>query len=446
MNEQFKVWKKTIPSLYQYITSFKPRYALDAEDLCTLNKCFVFTHKIVPQKDKGVLEASALIAMGSRIFQIDCILPLGLHVEEPESSSEPVLPDPQFGESPIPHDSLQPVWIFPGKNISSVQFMDGPHFRAVAMCTDGSLGWFKEGSENPLYVLDGKGPANSGSSTNGQSAKTENSKYIANEFAVSQDGSVIVRVQSVSSGNDVHCTLQVVDNSENISKVKHSTTLQNICVTNVKFHNKYLFGMCCSDNKLGFWDVRTAGKAIWWLNEDKEDGSLTCFETSPILDMLFLTGTDSGSIKLWDFRSVVAGSKGEPATELLRLYHQDNDPVVDIKFALNSPTTFVTIGKSGNIYHWDIEYMLQQISEEDSEEELPTLEDIQQQCLTFLHTGGGRRSLGTNVKRNTVAWHRDFSDVIGCIDSDGLVTIYKPYFGRPEESAVEDDDVGINNK
>lgn len=427
INEQFKVWKKTIPSLYQYITSFKARYASANEAMNSFNKSIVFTKSIEPDKEKGIIRSSALVSIGDAIYEISFFVPLGIHLED--SASDVELPDPAFENNPAFTEAIQPLWRVHNKSINKMIFIGDKKVYFVALCSDGTVAWFKSDCQESINIL---APSNS--------LEIDCKEISAVDLTISIDGSKLVRIQAVDSV-EKYSIITVIDNKICIGKELASITIPNILTNHVEFHNNNLFSVCCSDNTLRFWDTRNiSSDSIWQLREiNKNDGSITCFDVFTTLEVLFVTGSDNGVTKLWDLRSVIAAGDKQQPEALIRLYHPDNDPIADLLFSVSSPTVFVTVGQSGNVYHWDICYLFQQVPKEDVEDDLPS-EDFQQQCLTFLHTGGGRRSLGKISKKNTVAWHDSIGDLIGCVDFDGLITVYKPYLGREEDSDYEEND------
>ncbi|AET41614.1 uncharacterized protein Ecym_8336 [Eremothecium cymbalariae DBVPG len=435
-NEEFKVWKKTIPSLYQYINSLKPNFSSSADSKEGEASCsVVFTHDIFANREKGILRASVLVSRGSNIYEVEFPSPLGLHVEEQENGGAKELVDPVFEGSMLTEDIIQPTWTFDGENIENMFYIGKQDMTVIAISSIGSLAWFKNGTLTPVRVLTEE-VAESFRDNKALSHKD----MISVDFAMSTDQKVIVKSQSVMVDNKKQSLLKIIDNADKLGNVTHTIPIPGTSVTPVvKFQSAHLFSTCSDDNVLRFWDVRKPAKPIWELRDTaNEDGNLVCLDTSPVVDLLFATGSDNGVIKLWDLRSVIAASPDEQPTEIARLYHPGNDPVAGISFSFSSPTMFLTVGKSGNIYHWDIEYMLQDSHSDDSDEAMADPEELQQQCLKFLHTGGGRRSLRTAPKRSTVAWHEKIADIVTCVDSDTLITIYKPYFGRTDDSGDED--------
>lgn len=428
-NEEFKIWKKSIPSIYQHISTFKPSFTSRIYDTESIPKTMTFTHELVPDKEQGTLTTSVLYSQGSDIFEVPCSLPLGLHSSFGES-----LPEPQYHEASVSEEhGLQPKWSYQGENIIKLQYVGTPDCAVIAMASNGSLAWFKEGIKVPVKVMaEIMGPSTSFSMIH--SLKQINNGIIS-DFALSHDTETVVKTQSRIAGSEESSILKIVDNSDKPGELLRTINIPGTTVSHtVKFHNNHLFSTCSDDNRLRFWDTRS-DKPVWSLSDPK-NGSLTCFDVSPVIDTLFVTGTSTGVLKLWDLRAVAAstGHDDDSTTEIVSLYHSGGDSVADVQFGFTSPTQFLSVGGSGNVYHWDLEYLFASGSGED--DEVLDSEELQQQCLKFMHTGGGRRSIGNLNKRGTVSWHEIIDDVVGCVDADGLLTVYKGYYGREDTEDV----------
>ena len=72
-NEEFKIWKKSIPSLYQHISSLKPIFGPEVDESPSTLRSLVFTNDSSCDKSKGVLSVPLLYSQGSEIFEVDCI-------------------------------------------------------------------------------------------------------------------------------------------------------------------------------------------------------------------------------------------------------------------------------------------------------------------------------------------------------------------------------------
>ena len=426
-----------MPSLYQHISTFKPSYTTLFDSTSKIPKVVAFTHKIAPNREKGTLTASMLCSQGSDIYEIDFQLPLGLH-----SNSEE-LPEPQYSAAFAQASEggrLEAKWTYQGETITKLEYVGGPEVDAIVMTSTGSLAWFKEGCKVPVYVMEELvGPATSFSRINNKGS----GNAILADFAVSEDTETVVKSQqSMATGTgEEHSLLKIVDNSQSPGRLIRSICIPGTTVTHtIKFHDNHMFSTCSDDNKIRFYDTRGDGKPLWEVC-DPHDGRLTCFDVSPALETLFVTGSDTGVLKLWDLRSVIAAQlEQQEPMEIAKLYQSGADPVADIRFGSSSPTELLSVGGSGNVYHWNLEPIF--LREDDEDDEMAEAEQLQQQCLEFMHTGGGRRSWGPSHERGTVAWHPIMHGVVGCVDPDGLLTVYRGFYGVDGTSRSESEGKG----
>ena len=119
--------------------------------------------------------------------------------------------------------------------------------------------------------------------------------------------------------------------------------------------------------------------------------------------------------------------------EIANFYHAGGDSVVDVQFSATSSSEFFTVGGTGNIYHWNTDYSLSKYNPDDTiAPPQDATEESQTKSLRFLHKGGSRRSPKQIGRRNTAAWHPVIENLVGTVDDDSLVSIYKPYTEESE--------------
>lgn len=450
-NEEYKIWKKSVPFLYQHISSVRPRFDSRVEDTSKFEKRLTFTDKVVPDKKKGLLTTSVLYSQGSDIYEVDCDLPLGAFYRKPEGEASESLPDPDYGDAFARAEKEAPAakWTFQGENITKLTYMSNglADSNVLAMSTNGSLAWFRDGIKVPVHIMqEMMGPGTSFSSIH--SFKRPDSLAVS-DFALSDDCETLVKCQS--NGKEEESILKIVDNSGTPGEVLRRINVPATVTHSVRFFDNHLFATCSDDNVLRFWDTRTEGKFLWEL-KDPKNGRIMSFDSSPVVDTLFATGTSTGIVKVWDVRAVAAATADytnrqhgqDPVqNELINFYHSGGDSVVDVQFSHTSSSEFLTVGGSGNIYQWDLTYFFSEFDDDNADTmdmDIAKADLLQSQCLKFLHTGGSRRSTGQNGKRNTVAYHPVIDDLIGVVDHDSLITVYKAFTGREEEDEEEKKD------
>ncbi|CCE62754.1 hypothetical protein TPHA_0D01130 [Tetrapisispora phaffii CBS 4417] len=435
-NEEFKIWKKTVPSLYNHITTRKPIYLSpqvnhSVNNFSKIKKTICFTDKVIPQKDSGILETSVLYSQGYEVFELGFELPLGAYAKSSER-----ITDPKFNcDDKTTTTPLSAKWSYQGETISKLEYLNVGETTAIAMANTGSLAWFKDGLKVPIHAMQEIiGPGTSLSSIH--SAKGGPSDI--NDFSISLDDETIIKTQSLSDNGSI---IKLIDNAAKPGTVLRSINVSKECITHtIKYIDNNMFVTCSSDNIIRFWDTRGDDKPMFVL-QDSKDGLLTSLDTTPLIDSLFITGSDTGVIKLWDVRQVLAETNdlsyrqhGEDPVhqELFRFTQSGDDGVSDVHFSKTSLEDFLTVGSSGNVYTWSLSPVLSG-AEEAKDQDAMDVDTLNIDSLKFFHAGGNRNKKvdkSATSKRNTVAWHPVINDVVTTVEDDGLVTVYKPYLGR----------------
>ncbi|KAL3232664.1 Transcriptional modulator WTM2 [Nakaseomyces bracarensis] len=424
-------WNKV--ANYEHISSMKPRFISRAFSPESQQKSVAFSNELIPDTDNGVLKTKLLYSQGSDIFELDCSYPLIYGDEGDENPKEPVQ---EYGDAfkDMENVPLTTKWVYQGETVSKMRYLgEEEDANMIAMSKNGSLAWFTDGVKVPVHIVqEMMGPSTKFSSIH---SLTRNDELAVADFDLSVDQETIVKSQS--SGNEEDSILKLVDNDGKPSEVLRTIRVPGTTVTHsVRFLDNHVFASCSDDNVIRFWDTRTAEKPLWSLC-DPQNGSLTAFDVSQLSGNLFVTGFSTGIIKLWDARAVENATldlthrqNGEEPIqkEIANLYHAGGDTVVDLKFSYTTPTEFLSVGGNGNVYHWDAEYALSKYDPEDLDfEPQEATEELLNESLKFLHTGGSRRNPSAYGSRNTVAWHPVIEGLVAHVDPDTLITTYLPY-------------------
>lgn len=440
MTNTSEVWKKQGNNSYQHISSFKPSFQTSIYNVSCFTKSITFTDKVIPDKDTGVLSTGIMYTQGKDVYEIDCNLPLESFYDDEDDDEDNNNKKDSKGVSTygdafksVENKLLKPKWTYQGETITKIIHLgEGEDISAIVMVANGSLAWFRDGVVVPIHIMqEFMGPGMSFSPIH---SINDNGKLTVSDFDLSIDYETVVKSHSNMFGDG--SIIKIIDNSGKPGELLRKIRVPGTTVTHsVRFFDNHLFATCSDDNIIRFWDTRTGGDPLWTLS-DPNNGALTSFDASSVVDTLFATGSDTGIVKLWDVRAVSNAAvdlsnrqNGEDPIqdEVVTLHHSGGDSVVDIKFSFTSPSELVTIGGTGNVYHWDMESFFSQYDDDNEDVTYSTDEDVKAQCLKFLHTGGSRRALSHIGKRNTVAWHSLVSDLITTVDDDCLITVYKPY-------------------
>ncbi|CCK72239.1 uncharacterized protein KNAG_0J01580 [Huiozyma naganishii CBS 8797] len=426
LNEEFKIWKKTIPSLYKHISTFKPAISQGSavlEDEKELKRAIVFTDKLVPDKNNGTLSTSVLCSQGSNIYTFETFLPLGVHYTSGANALTSCQYNEHTIEQAIEFGERSQHWVWQNETVNKLFYVGDEDVKFIALAESGALGWFKDGLKPPQKVL-------CGSEMQGSDVRA------SVDADVSSDGTLIVKCLPMKD------TLTLVGNTrENRGNLVRSIAVDNASTIRcIKFIGSDIFACCSRDNLVRFYSSKSNNQEpVWLLRIPDSNGTIECIGSSLLMPTLVAFGTSNGTIKIWDTRSIRATS-GLAVNEnpLLRLNHLQQEGVVDIQFSAVSPTQFITVGSKGNVYHWDLEYLMGK-GDDDSEIEAINQADLQEECLAFYHTGGCRRSIGTLSKKNTAQLHSTIGELVVTVDADGLVTVYIPFNGRYETEIKEDE-------
>lgn len=429
-NEEYKIWKKVVPSLYQHITTFKPIFKkLSPQQVESLPKCITFTNKIVDDNNhNGIIQTCVFYSLGSEVYEFNCNLPLGAYSQDNKDDTK--LPTPHYNEQEITYTAeeirYEPKWIWRDETIAKL--VDLTKNKFLAMSTRGSIAIFEDGYSSPIKCI---------------TETVDNSKgNIVVDLDVSKSHNTIIKSKSDTETNQ--SIIEIIDNSTTWGNKMISISLSNIIIEKIRFMEPDFFCTIGKDNSLGIWQNKSSDEhePNWCLKFDSTNEILQTVATSPFIDELFALGFQDGGIKLYDIRNLKAQETIKDLP-LFKLVQTDADPVEEIIFSRVSPLELITVGKSGHIYHWNLEYIFAKANEEGFEEnnnnsrrsEIMGQNEIQRECLTFFHTGGARRSHNDLIP-HPVSYHNLIDDLVSTVDQDGLITVYKPCTGKylPEET------------
>lgn len=422
------------PNLYQHISEFTPKF-VNKLSAGHADRTLAWRHDVIPDKSNKNFSTTLIYSQGSDIYEFKGVFPLDIlpytPVEEQASDESAKVEEGKYGIVQDADVVNSAKWVYQGETVAKMTYLDDLNDNAlIAMSKNGSLAWFKDDCKVPVHIVqEMMGPSTSFASMHSGQKPAE---LAVSDFSLSMDSETIVKSQS--NGYEEESILKIIDNSGKPGEILRTMKVPGTVVTHtVRFFDNHLFASCSDDNVIRFWDTRTDDKPIWILSEP-QNGRLTTFDVSPITENLFATGFSTGLIKLWDARATYEATQdlsyrqnGEDPiqVEMAKVFHSGGDSVVDIKFSETSSSEFVTVGGSGNIYHWDMEYLFSR-NDDDNEDYLPSLEpeELQSHCLKFCQP-----SRVKSGSRNTVALHPIVHDLSATISSKNSITVYKPFDG-----------------
>ncbi|KAL3238172.1 Transcriptional modulator WTM2 [Nakaseomyces bracarensis] len=418
--------------IYQHISKFTPRFVSKLNHASDLERTLTWRPDIVPDKESNNFSTTLLYSQGSDIYEFEAefpldILPYPIDDEEEEEAADKN-DEAQYGVKQSSDVANSPKWVYQGETVSKMTYMDDLNDSAlIAMSKNGSMAWFKDDCKVPVHIVqEMMGPSTSFASMHSGQKSAE---LAISDFSLSMDNETIVKSQS--NGYEEESILKIIDNSGKPGDVLRTTRVPGTVITHtVRFFDNHLYASCSDDNIIRFWDTRTGDKPLWILSEPMI-GKLTTFDASPVTEHLFATGFSTGLIKLWDARATYEATidlsyrqNGEDPiqVETAKVFHSGGDSVVDLKFSETASSEFVTVGGSGNVYHWNMEYVFSR-NDDDNEDYMPSLEpeDLQSHCLKFCQPSSVRSGV-----RNSVALHPLVYDLSATISNNNSITLYKP--------------------
>ena len=441
-NEEFKIWKKAVPTFYKHISTFKPRFAKNVSHQNKLHQTVIFTDKIFPDRAQGTLTTSVLYALGSSIYEVDVVLPLGVHLDGADGA---VSTQPMYESflRTFEETQFEPKWTVGNDTVEKLVLLNSNGIKFAALTTQGAVMWFKDEISTPQSQC--------------LPDSVENGAKTTVDFDVSTDMNTVLLVSSSSKEDETQkvttsTTVKIIDNKDTVGEVKRIIKISDIpeqCISCSFLSGADVAALCFANGSIRLWDLTKSLDTPAWNLTDAVDGKLTLLKVSGLVPTLFATGSDNGTVKLWDWRTLQSHSVidvGKTVSvdekklhELVKLTHYESDPVVDIIFSETSACKLISVGATGNVYHWDLSFVFSQELTDDDDDESFDDAVLESECLSFYHTGGCRRAIGSgsSSQRNRVASDAIIDDLTCCVDADGLLSVYIPFTARIESDATE---------
>ena len=321
------------------------------------------------------------------------------------------------------------------ETVAKMAYMgNGNESTLLAMSKNGSLAWFQENIKVPVHIVqEMMGPMTTYAAMH---SYVRPGSLAVSDFALSLDAETVVKSQS--NGSEENSIFEIIDNAGKPGDILRTIHVPGTTVTHtVRFFDNHFFASCSDDNTLrNLWNIKLLAS---------HSSSCVILRTAasehlmlPLLiriclppDLAPVLSNCGMSVPLkMPLQTSRTDKNGEDPiqNEIANFYHRGGDSVVDIQFSFVAPYEVLTVGGSGHVYHWDMEYALSKFDENaDNNEPQEASEELQTQSLKFVHTGGSRRNPEQQGKRNVTGWHPVIDNLVGAVDDDSLITVYKPY-------------------
>uniref|UniRef100_A0A0L0P268 Histone-binding protein RBBP4-like N-terminal domain-containing protein n=1 Tax=Candidozyma auris TaxID=498019 RepID=A0A0L0P268_CANAR len=371
INEEFKIWKKTVPLLYDTIHTQALEHSLLSVD---------FLPNYTYSDDKNTISVQLVLGTNSYTKEADFVRLASLDL--------PATLAPDFSKDAI---------LLPDNNVSTFKI---------------TKSWNHPGEVNKVKVSpDGRKIATFDNTGVIHLFDIEESNLIDYKFHSSEGYSLewVSQKEFLSGANDAKIVLWDVSNpGEPIKQFNsHSAVINDISYSKPSQH---LFASVADDFTTHVHDIRSPSNlpAIAIENSHAQNA----VAAHPEIALLIATGGKDNVVNLWDLRNT---------KEPVRLLFGHNDSVVGLKWDPGfSPSHLYSWALDKRVLTWDLNNLGTEYtyptSETDSRRKTKFTEDP---CLKFVHGGHTNRI-------NEVAVHPKIPDLFASVGDDTLLEVFKP--------------------
>ncbi|CAH2448686.1 Histone acetyltransferase complex subunit [Komagataella phaffii CBS 7435] len=419
INEEFKIWKKSVPLLYNFIyTSVTQWPNLSADWLTSVKQNDQsFTVQFVVGSNSSSDEDYLAL------YQID--LPLSVTTTSAEQTV-----DEEDIKKAIEQDSksnkfqLVHKWPHPGE-INKLAFNSD---NLVATVT-------KTGS---ILVFD---------INNVSSSKPKFTLNFHKQEGFALQWNPSNNQQLVTGANDGK--IAVWDLSKNTTAPVQEFSPHSSSVNEVSWNSEYnfLIGSASDDRSFQIHDLRS-GETIIKV-DDAHNGDVNAIKFHPVLGDLLVTAGQDTLVKVWSLSKLLSPadepSKNDESTndeiqeerdQAIRYLHGHFNSVTQVDFNPENPNYLLSSScLDKRVMVWNLAN-LDEDFEEDEAEKNPEYNDP---ALIFIH-GGHTSSL------SEARWHPTLHDVILSCGEDNLLEVWQPLLPREEDSSEEDEKIDENEQ
>ncbi|GEQ67042.1 hypothetical protein JCM33374_g705 [Metschnikowia sp. JCM 33374] len=394
VNEEFKIWKKTVPLLYNSIhthalkwpsltVDFSPKYTI-SDDKNSVAVSFV-TGTNTSSRDNDTVSITAInlpstLAPDFASFAVGDSIPIP--VKDTESSDL----------------SVTRSWKHPGE-VNRAKFSPSGE-RFVTFDNAGTVHLYNVAEEHPIDY------------------KFHNTEGYCLEW-VSED-------QFLTGANDSQIALWNV--ASPTSPVRQYNT--HSAVINDLSYSKptgVLFGSVSDDFTTQIHDLRVSegSPAIKIIERHLQNA----IQLHPDISYLFATGGKDNVVNVYDARSTKAP---------IRQLFGHNDSIFGLRWDNSDPLSLYSWGLDKRVISWDLNYMTEEYTPPHSEslETKKKSKHTEDPCLQFIHAGHTNRV-------NDFAVHPSIPHLFATVGDDTLLEIYQPKTlneGEEHEGDHEDED------
>ncbi|CCH43834.1 putative WD repeat-containing protein [Wickerhamomyces ciferrii] len=393
INEEFKIWKKSVPLLYDTIQTYvQDTPSLTIETLPNLE----FSN------DQNEVEAKFLLGTYSHHHHggenSENYLKLA-SIKLPStltSNFKKSIPIPTGSNSLFPKFQILQKWLHPNE-VNKARF-NKFNSKIATFTKSGDIKIWDFKNEKSIQTL-----------------KFHEKDGFGLEWGINNEN-------LLTGGEDSKIALwDLSQNSSELKPIKIYETHDSI-INDFSWNHKItsLFGSVSDDRSIQFFDTRsqnTFNPLIKISNGHKD--VINAIEFNPVLDSIFVTGSADNLINVWDLRNTESP---------IRSLYGHNNAISQLKFNPENPKLLASSSNDRRIAIWD----LNKIDEEfDSDDYIKN--DSEDPTLVFIH--GGHTS-----KISEFSWIQGINNTIISSGEDCLVQIWKPHLLEDDEESEEEEE------
>lgn len=180
-----------------------------------------------------------------------------------------------------------------------------------------------------------------------------------------------------------------------------------------------LFGSVSDDRSVQFVDTRSSDSTPLIKIKDAHKDVINAIEFNPELSNLFVTGSADNLISVWDLRNT---------DEPIRQLYGHNNAISQLNFNPSSSNLLASSSNDRRIFIWDLNKLGEDFDVDDY-----IKNEVDDPTLVFIH--GGHTS-----RISEFSWVPSLNNTIISAGEDSLIQIWKPHLEQDDEEEEEEDE------
>ncbi|KAH8265480.1 hypothetical protein KR038_009011, partial [Drosophila bunnanda] len=167
-----------------------------------------------------------------------------------------------------------------------------------------------------------------------------------------------------------------------------------------EFHDS-LFGSVSSDHKLMIWDTRNKDTSKPCFTVDAHTAEVNCLTFNPFSQFILVSGSADKTVALWDLRNLKVKLHG---------FESHKDEICQVQWSPHNETIFASCGSDRRLHVWDLSKIGEKQNAQDAEDGPPE--------LLFIHGGH-------TAKVSDFSWNANEPWIIASVAEDNVLQIWQ---------------------